>query len=110
MALLVEVSMRGFGGVAMALVLAVGCGRGSSGQGGAADTTAASPAPVDGGSVVPIAPRDSSSPVSATAPTKAPPKVPGNATPAPPAYDSAFGPSFTVDSTGKVTPIGKKKP
>jgi hypothetical protein len=24
--------------------------------------------------------------------------------------DSAFGPTFTVDSTGKVTPIVKKKP
>lgn len=34
-----------------------------------------------------------------------------SARPEPPlAYDSAFGPSFTVDSTGKVTPIGKKKP
>jgi hypothetical protein len=25
-------------------------------------------------------------------------------------YDSAFGPSFTVDSTGRIVPIVKKKP
>lgn len=102
--------MQGFGGIAMALVLAIGCGRGPSGQGGAADSTAASPAPVDPGSVVPATPLDSSSPVAATAPAKAPGKVPASAASTPPAYDSAFGPSFTVDSTGKVTPIGKKKP
>ncbi len=102
--------MRGFGGIAMALVLAVGCGRGSSGQGGAADSTVASSAPDDLGAVVPATPFDSSSPVPAPAPAKAPAKVPATVAPTPPAYDSAFGPSFTVDSTGKVTPIGKKKP
>lgn len=94
----------------MVLVLAVGCGRGSSGKGGAADATAASPAPVDPGSVVPTTPLDSSSAVPAPAPTRAPAKVPVTVPTTLPLYDSAFGPSFTVDSTGKVTPIGKKKP
>jgi hypothetical protein len=42
--------------------------------------------------------------------TKAPAKVPATRTTATQPYDSAFGPSFTVDSTGKITPIQKKKP
>ncbi len=86
-----------------ALVL-LGCGRGAAERPAAADSTAVAPAaapvgtPAAAPAVVPASPAGSS-------PSKA-------ADPAPIGRDSAFGPSFTVDSTGKVTPIGtpKKKP
>jgi len=47
--------------------------------------------------------RDSTAPKSAGKAPRAEPYI---------GYDSAFGPSFTVDSTGKITPIvpAKKKP
>lgn len=107
-------SVRVAGVVAMAST-AVACGRGSSGQGRAADSTAASVVPVDTISAMPgdpaVTPQDSTATVAPVRPaTKAPAKVPAARTTSTQPYDSAFGPSFTVDSTGKITPIRKKKP
>lgn len=92
-------------------LLVLGCGRGSAARDRAADSTSAE---------VPVVPTDSSSPqpdstripvagpgTSTKTPAKASTKQPGTPLTG---YDSAFGPTFTVDSTGKVTPIGKKKP
>ncbi|MEY3851057.1 MAG: hypothetical protein RI910_37, partial [Verrucomicrobiota bacterium] len=48
-----------------------------------------------------------------TAMSSIPTSTRGGATPAPSPYigrDSAFGPTYEVDSTGKVTPIRVKKP
>lgn len=102
--------MRGFAWIAGG-VLMLGCGQGSAARDRAADSTMA---------VVPTGGIDSSSPQSDSSvipiaggklPTKSPAKSSTKA-PAGPltGYDSAFGPTFTVDSTGKVTPIVKKKP
>lgn len=96
--------MRRFVGVAAGL-LVLGCGRGSAARDRATDsTTVVAP---------PVQPDSSTLPqkASASAPTNAATKTPTKAAAAPlTGYDSAFGPTFTVDSTGKVTPIGKKKP
>lgn len=106
--------MRGAVWIASGL-LVFGCGRGSAARDRAADSTAAVvPAPhLDSSSA--MTDSTSASVAGGQAPAKASTKTPTKTPTKPPAppltgYDSAFGPTFTVDSTGKVTPIGKKKP
>lgn len=97
--------MRGFVRFAGGLLL-LGCGQGSAARARATDSTTV---------VLPATQIDTSSNAPANtemkALTKAPTKTSTKAPPSPlTGYDSAFGPTFTVDSTGKVTPIAKKKP
>lgn len=90
--------MRGIVGFSVLLLLVAGCGRGSAARTDATDSTAA---------VVPAMEPEK-------APSLPPLKAPTKASTAPASphigYDSAYGPTFTVDSTGKVTRIPKKKP
>jgi hypothetical protein len=95
------------------LLLSTACGRAreDAGESAAADSTRA---------VAPAASiTDSAAPESVSlpvgAPSTPPPAAPtaNAAKPSPSPYighDSAFGPSYEVDSTGKVTPIRVKKP
>lgn len=102
-----------------ALLLSAACGRAKAGDDAAvpADTAgAAVPTPLSvpaGAPVADSAPTvtPSAAPTSGGAGTSATPA--GAAKPAPSPYigrDSAFGPTYEVDSTGKVTPIRVKKP
>ena len=89
--------------VALAIVLS-GCGPRGNGAAGTADSTAAAPAAA--------AAADSAADSAATDSTAdsmpAPPKTAD--TPAPTlGRDSAFGPKYLVDSTGKLIPIGERK-
>ena len=88
--------MRGI--VVTMLLLAAACGGGSAPRSDAPDSTAA------------VAPAMAPEKAPALPPLKAPTKA--STAPASPhiGYDSAYGPTFTVDSTGKVTRIPKKKP
>jgi hypothetical protein len=95
------------------LLLATACGRAKNETSDAApvDTAVTSPA-------MPIV--DSAAPTTDAAPSTPTPVQPSTTTPssaavkpAPAPYigrDSAFGPTYEVDSTGKVTPIRVKKP
>ena len=99
------------------LLLATACGRAKNEAGDAApvDTTMTSPATPLVDSAAPA-----SVPTTDTAPSTSTPVRPSTTTPsssavkpAPAPYigrDSAFGPTYEVDSTGKVTPIRVKKP
>jgi hypothetical protein len=97
------------------LLLSAACGR--------AKREAADAAPVDTATTSPATPIvDSAAPAPTTeaAPSTSMPVRPSTTTPpsaavkpAPAPYigrDSAFGPTYEVDSTGKVTPIRVKKP
>ena len=97
--------------VSALLAVTVACGKRSSevGHGAADSTEATSPVAAPAGRGVgdsvaadSLRADSTSTQAPATASSKTPPPLTG--------YDSAFGPRFTVDSTGKVTPIGKKKP
>lgn len=101
--------------VATLLLLSAACGRAKNEAGDAApvDTTMTSPATAIVDSAAPA-------PATDTAPSTSTPVRPSTTTPsssavkpAPAPYigrDSAFGPTYEVDSTGKVTPIRVKKP
>lgn len=103
--------------VATLLLLSAACGRAKNEAGDAApvDTTMTSPATPIVDSAAPA-----SVPTTETAPSTSTPVRPSTTTPsssavkpAPAPYigrDSAFGPTYEVDSTGKVTPIRVKKP
>jgi hypothetical protein len=101
--------------LAMAVLVTAACGKGSSGQGSAADSTA-SPSLTPGGvsadsvGAVPGMRNDSSLVRPRAGMSAGPVKEPPKATDSIIGYDSAFGPSFTVDSTGRIVPIVKKKP
>jgi len=101
--------------VATLLLLSAACGRAKNEAGDSApvDTTMTSPA-------TPLVDSAASVPTTDTAPSTSTPVRPSTTTPssatvkpAPTPYigrDSAFGPTYEVDSTGKVTPIRVKKP
>lgn len=101
--------------VATLLLLSAACGRAKNEAGDAApvDTTMTSPA-------TPLVDSAAPAPTTDTAPSTSTPVRPSTTTPsssavkpAPAPYigrDSAFGPTYEVDSTGKVTPIRVKKP
>jgi hypothetical protein len=93
--------MRHSGGLVMVVLVTVACGRGSSAQGGAADSTAAPIPPAAAPAAESIA-----TPVMSAGPVKEPRKSVDSII----GWDSAYGPKFTVDSTGKIVPIVKKKP
>lgn len=101
--------------LAMAVLVTAACGKGSSEQGSAADSTA-SPSLMPGGpsadsvGAVPGLTPDSSSRRPTVGMSAGPVKEPRKSTDSIIGYDSAFGPSFTVDSTGRIVPIVKKKP
>lgn len=109
--------------VALLLLLgASACGRAREGSGDAAATAGDTVAPAvtdSSAAAVPAAPAvtpagaPAGAPAPATAPSAAtPPSGAPAAKPASPyiGRDSAFGPTYEVDSTGKVTPIRVKKP
>ena len=101
--------------VATLLLLSAACGRAKNEAGDAApvDTTMTSP-------TTPILDSAAPAPTTDTAPSTSTTVRPSTTTPssaavkpAPAPYigrDSAFGPTYEVDSTGKVTPIRVKKP
>ena len=102
-----------------ALLLSAACGRAKAGDDAAvpADTAgAAIPTPLAlpaGAPVADSAPAGTPSAAPTPGGAVAPATPAGAAKPAPTPYigrDSAFGPSYEVDSTGKVTPIRVKKP
>jgi hypothetical protein len=109
---------RHLAGCLAVLLLSAACGRAKEAarDAVAADTTATPAA------ATPLVDSTGSAPNTEAAPS-APTATPvrpgatsstrGGATPAPSPYigrDSAFGPTYEVDSTGKVTPIRVKKP
>ena len=109
---------RHLAGCLAVLLLSAACGRAkeAAGDAVAADTTA-TPARampiVDSTGAAPAT--DAAPPAPASAPVRpgATPPTSGSVKPAPSPYigrDSAFGPTYEVDSTGKVTPIRVKKP
>lgn len=107
--------MRRTGMLAMVVLVTGACGKGSSGHGGAADSTATlapvpAGAPVDSAGALPGTVSDSSAVRSTPAMSAGPVRAPRTSTDSIIGYDSAFGPRFTVDSTGKIVPIVKKKP
>lgn len=98
----------------MVALVTAACGTGSSGQGGADSTATAAPTParasVDSAGALPGMVSDSSVARSTPAMSAGPVREPRKSTDSIIGYDSAFGPRFTVDSTGKIVPIVKKKP
>ncbi|MCL4213257.1 MAG: hypothetical protein KJZ74_05025 [Gemmatimonadales bacterium] len=97
-----------------ALVLAACAPKGeASNDGAAADSAAVDPAPMvatDSGAAAPVGTTGAAVVDSATA-AKVGKGVQGmKAQPTGMGRDSAFGPTFVVDSTGKMIPIEKKKP
>ncbi len=107
--------MRRSGMLTLVVLVTAACGKGSSGQGSAADSTA-TPAPLPVGTSVDSAGAalgltyDSSAVRPSPTMSARPVRVPRTSSDSILGYDSAYGPSFTVDSTGKIVPIIKKKP
>lgn len=106
--------------LAPALLLLMACApKGDSDAGGAADSAGAGgyadsmampsidslAAAAESLPGTPMAANDSAGKAASMTKTGAPAKVPGTM-----GRDSAFGPSFMVDSNGKLVPIPKKKP
>ena len=88
------------------------CGpRGSAAGDAAADSSAVADSVAPSDSVAPRADSTATDADSASTKAPAPSPAPTSAETKAPTVgrDSAFGPKFVVDSTGKVTPIGTKK-